>query len=73
MLHKPKWSIAKKRLKNLVCEPLRSRVDFHVINYRKAHDRKYKTYYIISTYFDQTLFKIGAIFFYESLASTIVF
>ncbi|WP_285397677.1 hypothetical protein [Lysinibacillus sp. fls2-241-R2A-57] len=39
MLYKPKWSIAKKRLKNLVCESLYSRVDFHVINYRKAHDQ----------------------------------
>ncbi|QCR31117.1 hypothetical protein [Lysinibacillus sp. SGAir0095] len=39
MLYQPKWSKAKKRLKSLVCEPLRSRVDFQVINYRKAHDQ----------------------------------
>jgi len=35
----PKWSKAKKQLKSFICEPLRLRVDFHVINYRKAHDQ----------------------------------
>lgn len=39
MLYSPKWSKAKKRLKNFICQPLRSRVDFQVINYRKAHDQ----------------------------------
>ncbi|MGE8077384.1 SF0329 family protein [Peribacillus loiseleuriae] len=39
MLYSPKWSKAKKRLKSFICEPLRSRVDFQVINYRKAHDQ----------------------------------
>lgn len=38
MLYQPKWSKAKKHLKSFICEPLRSRVDFQVINYRKAHD-----------------------------------
>jgi len=38
LLYQPKWSKAKKHLKSLICEPLRSRVDFQVINYRKAHD-----------------------------------
>lgn len=35
----PKWSKAKKQLKSLMCDSLRLRVDFHVINYRKAHDQ----------------------------------
>ncbi len=39
MLYHPKWSKAKKRLMSFVCEPLHSRVDFQVINYRKAHDQ----------------------------------
>ncbi|MEK3805429.1 hypothetical protein MHB63_02355 [Bacillus sp. FSL H8-0547] len=39
MLYHPKWSKAKKRLMSLVCESLHSRVDFQVINYRKAHDQ----------------------------------
>ncbi|MGE7687519.1 SF0329 family protein [Peribacillus simplex] len=39
MLYSPKWSKAKKRLSSFLCEPLRSRVDFQVINYRKAHDQ----------------------------------
>ncbi|MFJ5623935.1 hypothetical protein ACIQD3_14645 [Peribacillus loiseleuriae] len=39
MLYSPKWSKAKKRLKSFICEPLRSRVDFQVINYRKAHEQ----------------------------------
>lgn len=39
MLFHPKWSKAKKRLMSLLCESLHSRVDFHVINYRKAHDQ----------------------------------
>ena len=39
LLYSPKWSKAKKRLKSFICEPLRSRVDFQVINYRKAHDQ----------------------------------
>lgn len=38
LLYEPKWSKAKKRLKGFICEPLRSTVDFQVINYRKAHD-----------------------------------
>ncbi|MFY2251445.1 SF0329 family protein [Priestia megaterium] len=39
MLYHPKWSKAKKRLKSFVCESLHLRVDFQVINYRKAHDQ----------------------------------
>ncbi|WP_446430509.1 SF0329 family protein [Peribacillus butanolivorans] len=39
MLYSPKWSKAKKRLSDFLCETLRSRVDFQVINYRKAHDQ----------------------------------
>ncbi|MFP3728992.1 hypothetical protein U8V72_27780 [Priestia filamentosa] len=39
MLYHPKWSKVKKRLMSFVCEPLHSRVDFQVINYRKAHDQ----------------------------------
>ena len=39
MLYSPKWSKAKKHLKSFICEPLRSRVDFQVINYRRAHDQ----------------------------------
>ncbi|MBV6682516.1 hypothetical protein KV679_02305 [Bacillus sp. JRC01] len=33
------WSKTKKRLMNLICEPLQTRIDFHVISYRKAHDQ----------------------------------
>lgn len=39
LLYHPKWSKAKKRLMSFVCESLHSRVDFQVINYRKAHDQ----------------------------------
>ncbi|MBY0099393.1 SF0329 family protein [Mesobacillus maritimus] len=39
MLYSPKWSKAKKQLKSYICESLRMRVDFHIINYRKAHDQ----------------------------------
>ena len=39
LLYSPKWSKAKKQLKNFTCESLRSRVDFQVINYRRAHDQ----------------------------------
>ncbi|MBD8028255.1 hypothetical protein H9636_16535 [Ureibacillus sp. Re31] len=39
MLYSPKWSKAKKHLKSFVCDALRSRVDFQVINYRRAHDQ----------------------------------
>lgn len=39
MLYNPKWSKAKKRLKSFTCKSLRSRVDFQVINYRRAHDQ----------------------------------
>jgi len=35
----PQWSKARKRLKDFICVSLRSRVDFQVINYRKAHDQ----------------------------------
>lgn len=33
------WSKIKKRLMNLICDPLQSRIDIHVISYRKAHDQ----------------------------------
>ena len=39
MLYSPKWSKAKKRLKSFTFESLRSRVDFQVINFRRAHDQ----------------------------------
>ncbi|WP_026695415.1 SF0329 family protein [Peribacillus kribbensis] len=39
MLYHPKWSKAKKHLMSFVCESLHSRVDFQVINYRRAHDQ----------------------------------
>lgn len=39
MLYHPKWSKAKKHLMSFVCKSLQSRVDFQVINYRKAHDQ----------------------------------
>ncbi|MED4019014.1 hypothetical protein [Sutcliffiella cohnii] len=39
MLYHPKWSKAKKLLMSFICDSLRSRVDFKVINYRKAHDQ----------------------------------
>ena len=38
-LYSPKWSKAKKRLSSCICASLRSRVDFQVINYRRAHDQ----------------------------------
>ncbi|KQU15050.1 hypothetical protein ASG65_11145 [Bacillus sp. Leaf13] len=38
-MYSPKWSKAKKRLSDFLCETLRLRVDFQVINYRKAHDQ----------------------------------
>lgn len=37
-MYSPKWSKAKKNLKSMTCESLAGRVDFQVINYRKAHD-----------------------------------
>lgn len=39
MLYSPKWSKAKKHLKSFICDSLQSRVDFQVINYRRAHDQ----------------------------------
>lgn len=39
MLYQPKWSKAKRHLKSFTCESLKSRIDFHMINYRKAHDQ----------------------------------
>ena len=33
------WTKAKKQLKSLTCDSLPKRIDFHVINYRKAHDQ----------------------------------
>ena len=39
MLYSPKWSKAKRQLKSFTCQSLRSRVDFQVINYRRAHDQ----------------------------------
>ncbi|WP_307338984.1 SF0329 family protein [Metabacillus malikii] len=38
-MYSPKWSKAKKHLKSFTCESLKDRIDFHVINYRKAHDK----------------------------------
>lgn len=38
MLYSPKWSKAKKHLLSFLCDSLCKRVDFHIINYRKAHD-----------------------------------
>lgn len=39
MLYQPKWSKAKQHLKSFTCESLKLRIDFHVINYRGAHDQ----------------------------------
>ncbi|MFP3918259.1 hypothetical protein U5N28_10670 [Lysinibacillus telephonicus] len=39
MLYSPKWSKAKKHLKSFICDSLQSRIDFQVINYRRAHDQ----------------------------------
>ncbi|QCI85946.1 hypothetical protein FA707_02755 [Vagococcus zengguangii] len=33
------WTKAKKQLKSLTCDSLQGRLDFHIINYRKAHDQ----------------------------------
>ena len=38
-MYNPKWSKAKKQLKGFICESLKDRIDFHIINYRKAHDQ----------------------------------
>ena len=38
-MYNPKWSKAKKYLKSFICESLKDRIDFHIINYRKAHDQ----------------------------------
>jgi len=38
-MYNPKWSKAKKQLKSFICESLKDRIDFHIINYRKAHDQ----------------------------------
>ena len=38
-MYEPKWSKAKKHLCSLICLSLQDRVDFHIINYRKAHDQ----------------------------------
>lgn len=33
-----KWSKVKKNLESFICDSLKSRVDFFVVNYKKAHD-----------------------------------
>jgi len=38
-MYEPKWSKAKKHLCSLICLSLQDWVDFHIINYRKAHDQ----------------------------------
>lgn len=38
-MYHPKWSKVKKQLKAFTCDTLKNRVDFQVINYRKAHDQ----------------------------------
>lgn len=38
-MYHPKWSKAKKQLKSFICKSLKDRIDFHIINYRKAHDQ----------------------------------
>lgn len=38
-MNSPKWSKAKKQLKSFTCDSLKGRIDFHIINYRKAHDQ----------------------------------
>jgi hypothetical protein len=38
-MYSPKWSKVKKQLKNFTCNSLKGRIDFHIINYRKAHDQ----------------------------------
>ena len=39
MSYHPKWSKAQKHLMSFVCDSLHNRIDFQVINYRKAHDQ----------------------------------
>ena len=38
-MYSPKWSKVKKQLKSFTCDSLKGRIDFHIINYRKAHDQ----------------------------------
>ncbi|WP_449619730.1 SF0329 family protein [Robertmurraya sp. Marseille-Q9965] len=38
-MYSPKWSKVKKQLKSFTCDSLRDRIDFQIINYRKAHDQ----------------------------------
>ncbi|WP_298470032.1 hypothetical protein [uncultured Psychrobacillus sp.] len=38
-MYSPKWSKVKKHLKSFTCDSLKDRIDFHIINYRKAHDQ----------------------------------
>lgn len=38
-MYSPKWSKVKKQLKSFTCDSLKDRIDFHIINYRKAHDQ----------------------------------
>lgn len=38
-MYSPKWSKAKKHLKSFTCDSLKNRIDYQIINYRKAHDQ----------------------------------
>ncbi|CAM4404768.1 hypothetical protein BAMA_16110 [Bacillus manliponensis] len=38
-MKKQQWSKLKKHLESFLCESLQGRVQFHIINYRKAHDQ----------------------------------
>ncbi len=38
-MYSPKWSKVKKQLKGFTCDSLKDRIDFQIINYRKAHDQ----------------------------------
>jgi len=38
-VYQPKWSKAKKHLKSFLSPSLKNKVDYQIINYRKAHDR----------------------------------
>ncbi|MFL2071944.1 hypothetical protein ACEN32_06530 [Marinilactibacillus psychrotolerans] len=39
-----KWSQTKKLLMSFLCDDLRSRVDYQLVNYRKAHDQTGRAY-----------------------------
>ncbi|MDP4144063.1 MAG: hypothetical protein Q8936_06195 [Bacillota bacterium] len=41
------WSKIKKRLEGFTCDSLKGRVEFHVANYRRAHDNAGRAYIVV--------------------------